>query len=282
MANEYISFKLYISESNERRDEIIARMADRGFEGFFEEEECFTAYIRLDELGEEVAKAAGEIGALYECTVETLLIEEQNWNASWEASYDDVVVNERLRIRAPFHPEDKSFTYEIIIEPKMSFGTAHHATTLQMLQLLLDEEVAGREVLDMGSGTAVLAILASLKGAEKVFAIDNDEWAFRNAKENVQRNPGASVEVLLGDAALLKEKHFDLILANINRNILLRDMPSYRSSLRKGARLIMSGFYIDDLEMIRQKAAEIELVLERYVELDRWVAAVFYLTEKTD
>jgi ribosomal protein L11 methyltransferase len=161
--------------------------------------------------------------------------------------------------------------------PKMSFGTAHHETTKQMIQYLLSMQIAGKSLLDMGSGTAVLAILARMKGAKPVTAIDNDEWAYNNAFENVQSNNFGDIEVLLGDSSLLPGKKYDIILANINRNILLNDIPAYRESLNDGGKLIMSGFYSEDLSLIEAKANETGLRLMSKRSENNWMAACFTL-----
>ncbi|NTW25520.1 MAG: 50S ribosomal protein L11 methyltransferase, partial [Lentimicrobium sp.] len=165
--------------------------------------------------------------------------------------------------------------YEIVIEPKMSFGTAHHETTALMIEYLLEENMSGLSTLDMGCGTGVLAILALMRGASPVTAIDNDEWAYRNSLENVERNKSASIDVYLGDAALLAGKKFDFIIANINRNILLNDMEAYCASLNKGGTLLMSGFYFEDLPVIRNSASSLGLTYDGHKERNNWVAACF-------
>ena len=180
-------------------------------------------------------------------------------------------------VRAPFHPEPAGVEYDIVIMPKMSFGTAHHETTKQMIQYLLSLQVSGKSLLDMGSGTAVLAILARMKGAFPVTAIDNDEWAYNNALENIQSNNFADIEVLLGDSSSLAGKKFDIILANINRNILLNDIPAYCESLNAGGKLFMSGFYSEDLPLIEAKANEAGLKIMSSQKENNWTAACFTL-----
>jgi ribosomal protein L11 methyltransferase len=180
-------------------------------------------------------------------------------------------------VRAPFHPEPTGVEFDIVIMPKMSFGTAHHETTKLMIQYLLSMQVSGKSLLDMGSGTAVLAILARMKGAFPVSAIDNDEWAYNNAVENVQGNNFADIEVLSGDASLLAGKTFDIVLANINRNILLNDIPAYRESLNADGKLFMSGFYSEDLPLIEAKANESGLRILSSRMDNNWTAACFTL-----
>ena len=197
---------------------------------------------------------------------------DKDYNEEWERQHQPVLVDGFCWVRAPFHPHRDDVKYEIEIEPKMSFGTAHHATTYLMLSLLEQQPVEGLRVLDMGSGTGVLAILAAKKGAAYVEAIDVDEWAFRNAQENFERN-GVQVNALLGDASsLTADKHFDLILANINRNILLRDMPAYAAVLNPGGTLLLSGFYEHDVQALQDKAETFGLRLIQQKSRSDWTA----------
>tara|TARA_R110002074_G_scaffold59183_1_gene144205 strand:- start:38207 stop:38749 length:543 start_codon:yes stop_codon:yes gene_type:complete len=177
-------------------------------------------------------------------------------------------------IRAPFH-EPIGVEYDIVIEPKMSFGTGHHETTHMMLQHILQLNVKDKTVLDMGSGTGVLAILTAMKGATEIDAIDIDNWCYLNAKENVERNSMDFISVKEGDVLLIKDKKYDLIIANINRNILLADIPAYAHSLNKNGILLLSGFYTQDLEMITEKCKENSLKFEKNLERNNWVAAKY-------
>jgi ribosomal protein L11 methyltransferase len=201
---------------------------------------------------------------------------DENWNAVWESTHEPVLVEDFCWVYAPFHSINTEVKYNILIEPKMSFGTAHHSTTYMMLSFLRDEELEGRKVLDMGSGTGVLAILAKMKGAAETDAIDNDEWAYRNALENVEANGCTGINVLLGDAQLLNEKGFyDVVIANINRNILLRDMHAYIEHLNTGGILLLSGFYEHDIPSIRQEAEKNGMAFESFRERNEWVACKF-------
>ncbi len=199
---------------------------------------------------------------------------DKDWNELWEASYQPVVVNERCRVRAPFHEPDPSFEFDLVIEPKMSFGTANHETTAQIIQLMLETDFQGKNVLDMGSGTAVLAILAKKLGAARTVAIDNDEWAYRNAFTNIALNGINDIEIVLGDALAIKGE-FDVVLANINRNILLRDMHYYVAAMKPQAHIFFSGFYTEDLESIKVEAERQGLQYCRHLSLNNWVAAEF-------
>jgi ribosomal protein L11 methyltransferase len=183
-------------------------------------------------------------------------------------------VNERCRVRAPFHEPDPSFEFDLVIEPKMSFGTANHETTAQIIQLMLETGFQGKEVLDMGSGTAVLAILAKKLGAAHTVAIDIDEWAYRNAFTNCELNGISDIEIILGDALAIRGE-FDVVLANINRNILLRDMHYYVEAMRPNAHIFFSGFYTEDLPSIQAEAERLGLHYSRHLSRNNWVAAEF-------
>jgi ribosomal protein L11 methyltransferase len=209
------------------------------------------------------------------CSYVATEMPDKDYNEEWERSHQAVLVEGFCWVRAPFHPQRDDVKYDIVIEPKMSFGTAHHATTYLMLSYLDEEPLAGRRVLDMGSGTGVLAILAAKKGAAYVEAIDVDEWAYRNAQENFERN-GVSVTPLLGDASILTaDKHFDVVLANINRNILLRDMEAYVRVLNPGGTLLISGFYEHDIPSLRQQAEALGLTFVDNKLRNDWAAVRF-------
>lgn len=203
------------------------------------------------------------------------VVEEHNWNEVWESNFKNVIVDNKLNIRAAYHPKDEKCEYDLVIEPKMSFGTAHHATTYQMLQLIMGEEISGKTVLDMGCGTSILAIFASLKNADKIIAIDNDKWAFENSLENISLNNISNIDVILGDASSIPDAKFDIIFANINRNILLEDMSKYAEVLKPGGSILFSGFYTEDLEKIKAEAENNNLKYSSHISKDNWVAAKF-------
>ncbi len=254
---------------------IMARLGEAGFESFSETDEGLLAYIPSAQFDPSILNnpllwpEGVEVGYTWE------VIPEQNWNAVWESNFEPVILAGKCYIRAPFHPAMPEIEYEIVIEPKMSFGTAHHETTALMIEYLVEMQIKGLSVLDMGCGTGILAILAVMRGADKVTAIDNDEWAYRNSLENIERNKTTSVDVYLGDAALLKGKKFDFIIANINRNILLNDIKDYCNSLNSGGTLLMSGFYIPDLVAITDAAESLGLKYQGHKERNNWVAASF-------
>ena len=263
--------------SEEKNEILMARLADLGFESFEETEEALLAYIPEKDFSKKL------ISEIEDC--KTLLkdnqlniewIPEQNWNAVWESNYPPVMVGDRCYIRAPFHDENPDAEFNILVKPKMAFGTAHHETTSQILELMLDASFEGKEILDMGCGTAVLAILASMKGAKHIDAVDNDEWAFNNSAENIKLNGCDNITPHLGDASFLKEKaKYDVIFANINKNILLQDMAAYVTALKPGGEIYFSGFYDADLKDITTHAAGLGLQYKHHTLKNNWVAARF-------
>lgn len=254
---------------------IMAALGELGFESFVETDDGLLAYIQSHAFDPGILNNASlwPEGANPEYSWHS--IEDQNWNAIWESNFEPVTIDGQCRVRAPFHEKDSTIEYDILIEPKMSFGTAHHETTAQMISLLLQTDVKGKSLLDMGCGTAVLAILAAMKGASQITAIDNDDWAYRNALENVERNNFPNISVYQGDASMLKGRKFNIILANINRNILLNDMEYYRDSLTPGGTLMMSGFYTEDVDVITAKAKELGFKKTGQTERNKWATATY-------
>ena len=271
----YIEYRFTVEPKDPASDLLIAELGEAGFESFVEEEDDVLAYIQKTDWSESILEAVQILNSpRYKFTYDYKEIEQENWNATWEQNFQPIIVDDICMIRAPFH--DKiNVEYDIVIEPKMSFGTGHHETTHMMLQHILQLDVKGKTVLDMGSGTGVLAILAGMRGATKIEAIDIDNWCYLNAKENVERNNMDFISVYEGDAALLEGKKYDLIIANINRNILLADIPKYVQSLNLGGVLLLSGFYTEDLDMITQKCVDSELKFEKNLERNNWVAAKY-------
>ena len=273
---KYICYTFSMPEPEPVKDMLMSLLADSGFESFMDEDDCLNAYCPIAEY------RPTEIDTILQmkqfANVATLKVEEiadQDWNATWEASYSPAIVSPRCRIRAPFHSDEGHYDYDLIINPKMSFGTAHHETTSQIICLMVDQNFKGLDVLDMGCGTAVLAILAKKLGANNVVAIDNDEWAYNNSIENIALNNENDIVVELGDAATIGNRMFDIVLANINRNILLRDMKLYVKSMKQNALIFFSGFYLDDLDMIKAEAKANGLEFVNNVVKNNWTAAVF-------
>ena len=261
--------------SDIQHDMLVTMLAEIGFDSFMDESKTLKAYCSAD-CRDDLAVENLLLDPAF-VDIQLLNVEEmpdKDWNELWETSYQPVVVNERCRVRAPFHESDPSFEFDLVIEPKMSFGTANHETTAQIIQLMLETDFRGKEVLDMGSGTAVLAILAKKLGAARTVAIDNDEWAYRNAFTNIELNGISDIEIILGDALAIKGE-FDVVLANINRNILLRDMRYYVDAMKPNAHIFFSGFYSEDLESIKAEAKRLGLKYCRHLSRNNWVAAEF-------
>ncbi len=271
----YIELKLPVPEPPEMGEIIIAELAEIGFESFSEETDFILAYIPQKDFSKEKLFSIAYFQHV-EPEPEIKLIEDQNWNAVWESNYPPVTIAGKCHVRAPFHEKNTKAEFDILIHPKMAFGTAHHETTALMITLLLDEDCSGKELLDMGCGTGVLAILASLKGAKSIDAIDNDEWSYNNTLENAELNNCDNIKAILGDAELLDSTPvYNLILANINKNILLKDIHRYAKVLKKGGRLFLSGFYSSDLKDISGEAEKNGLTFVSSQQKNDWVAAVY-------
>ena len=273
---EYAEITLKIEPVMPFSDILMYEMGEIGCESFVTTDDGFKAYIPSSDLNtdalNDILANVGECNVQYDINI----IPDQNWNAVWESTHEPVLVDDFCWVYAPFHGTNANAKYNILIEPKMSFGTAHHATTYMMISLLRDEDITNKTVLDMGSGTAVLAILAEMRGAKYVEAIDNDEWAYNNALENIENNNCKNIKAILGDAsALTADKKFQLIIANINRNILLRDMKHYIAVLEQGGTLLLSGFYEHDIPAIRQETEGNGMKFETYKERNEWVACKF-------
>ena len=263
-------------ENETLKDMLMELLGAAGFDSFMDTDEGFEAYCQEKSLDETELDEILQMEQFSNVKLlKKELIPDQDWNATWEASYEPVIINELCRIKAPFHQVEGSYKYDLIIEPKMSFGTAHHETTSQIIELMLQSDFKGLNVLDMGSGTGVLAILAKKLGSSMTVAIDNDEWAYRNALDNVKLNDETEIVVELGDANSLNNRQFNIILANINRNILLRDMKEYVKCLVDGGKIFFSGFYEEDLKLIAKEAECLGLKYVNHVTKNNWTAAVF-------
>jgi len=244
---QYTVYTFQVSPLIPGNDLVIASLSELAFDSFQETEEGVEAYVPSHLDNEELQSALLEL-ILEDVTIHFSKkeMEDINWNAEWESQFDPIDVDNLCRVRAPFH-EAKAGVLDLIIEPKMSFGTGHHATTYLVLQKMFELDFKDKEVIDMGSGTAVLAIAAEKLGAKKVWAIDIDEWAYENAIENLERNNCSKIEALLGVEDLLEGKTADIFIANINRNILLAQAKHYENSTLSGAPLLLSGFYENDV-----------------------------------
>ncbi len=270
----YIEYKFcfvkYLSE--DEMGLIISDLGDIGFESFVEEDLVLLAYIqsgdlvgRLFEIEEYIAENIKTFKS-----VDKKEIEQQNWNELWESNFSPTIVNERCVVRAPFH-QSHNMEYELVIMPKMSFGTGHHETTRLMMCDIFEIDVEGKKGLDMGCGTGVLGILAAMRGAKHLDIIDIDQWAYDNAIENVeQNNVSDKITVKIGDAALLVGCNYEFILANINRNILINDMQIYSNALCCGGSIAISGFLKEDIDMLVEKAKECGLTFQKTNSFEKW------------
>lgn len=271
----YIEIRFSIDPEGGEGEVLAALLADIGFEGVVEENEILKAYIPEFEFNEENLLNIMTLAGINK-PFEKSLIADQNWNEVWESRFEPVVIAGRIYVRAPFHPARNDIDFELVIEPRMSFGTAHHETTALMLEYLLELPLKDRSVLDMGCGTGILAIMAAKLGANPVVAIDNDTWAVSNARDNILINNTPFIQIELGDAqALAQYSSFDVILANINRNILLNDIAKYGKVLNNHGIILFSGFYFNDLPIIEQTASLYQLNLLTYKNKNNWVAAAF-------
>lgn len=275
----YLEIKLVFSQAEPWKEVFASLLGDLGCESFSdgETEEELLAYIpenlyNKDQIDQLLSDHPYAVRIQYSINK----VKTENWNALWESNYSPVLIADKCYIRAPFHEKMENVDFEIVIEPKMSFGTAHHETTSMMIEYILEENVAQKSVLDMGAGTGVLAILSYMKGAFPVTAIDNDEWAYLNNIENNSRNNADQIVVKLGDAGTIEGDHYQIIIANINRNILLHDMPAYEKCLEENGIIFLSGFYVEeDLALIREKCESLGLRYVSHKEKNKWCSAKF-------
>lgn len=272
MSNIYLGYHFTVEPKEVGSEILVAELGELPFESFVESEFGVTAYIQKDLWTENILQdlfilSSPQFAISY--TVEE--IDQVNWNEEWEKNFEPINVDGKCHVRAPFHPKTDA-EFDIVIEPKMSFGTGHHETTHMMIQHLLDMDVSEMKTLDMGCGTAILAILAEMKGAEPIDAIDIDNWCYLNSIENAERNNCSHITVYEGDAALLPGKKYDLIIANINRNILLNDMQSYVDCLNPKGVLLLSGFYEEDIPIIDASCTEKKLSMVKKLQRNNWVS----------
>lgn len=271
----YIGYQFKVTPLQPGTEILIAELGYAGFESFVETEEGVTAYIQKEEWNDAILDDIYILKSEeFEISYTFEEIEQINWNEEWEKNFNPIIVDGLCSVRAPFH-EKPDTTYDIIIEPKMSFGTGHHETTHMMIQHILKNDFKDKSVLDMGCGTGVLAILAEMRGAKSIDAIDYDNWCYLNSLENVERNNCKHITVLEGDASLLKTQKYDTIIANINRNILLNDMGAYVNCLNTNGTLFVSGFYNDDIPAIEEECNKYGLTSVEILERNNWVALKF-------
>ncbi len=277
----YLEFTFRITPEKKIYYEVLtALLGEIGFDSFIENETYLLAYIPQAQYSEEKLKECLMDYPFKETAISFTQkeIEDKNWNEEWEKNYfQPLIIDDRCIIHSTFHTDIPQKEFNIIINPQMSFGTGHHETTSLMLKSILDEDLNNKTVLDMGCGTGILSILAKMKGAKQITAIDVDSWCIQNAKENIALNNLNDIEVILGDAKQLNKyaNSFNLVLANINRNILLQDMKSYLPTLQPNGHLLISGFYEEDAPLLRKEAKKLGLTQISSKVKNRWMMMQF-------
>ncbi|MGX9985929.1 50S ribosomal protein L11 methyltransferase [Soonwooa purpurea] len=267
----YLEFTFKIKPAQPWSEILMAELIGIGFDSFTEEHDGILAYIQEDLYNEEELKTLNLLNSPnVEISYEYKTMPNINWNEEWEKNFTPINIDDKVLIRAEFH-ESQNLPYEIIIQPKMSFGTGHHATTHLMIQQMYDMDFEDKKVLDMGCGTSVLAIFAKQRGAGDTLAIDIDEWSVENSHENAERN-NVELRIELGTADNLGKEKFDIILANINRNILISDIPTYVADLNDGGELLLSGLCFFDVDDILEVCKEQNLTLEKQIQREEWVS----------
>lgn len=269
--NNYLEFNFKIEPLQPWNEILMAELIDVGFDSFTEEYEGILGYIPTDRyVADELKQLPVFLNEAVTITYTYSEMPNINWNEEWEKNFSPINIENQVSIRAEFH-ENQNLPHEIIIQPKMSFGTGHHATTYLMIQQMLDMDMKDKTVLDMGCGTSVLAIFAKQQGAGKTLAIDIDEWSVENSIENAARN-GVELEISQGTAENLGSENFDIILANINRNILISDIPKYVSVLNSGGQLLLSGLCFFDVDDIMEVCKEQNLSLKKQLQREEWIS----------
>lgn len=259
------------------REILVAELSVLNFESFVNYDDILKAYVSEDIFDEQAVKDLYILhNPNFQINIEFNCIEQQNWNVEWEKSFKPIKVNGKCVVRAPFH-DKKEVEFDIVITPKMSFGTGHHETTHQMISQILNFDMKSMSVLDMGCGTGILAILAAMKGANSIIAIEIDEWAYFNAIENTSENRCGHIVVKHGGAELLSNDSFDFIFANINLNVLLNDMSAYANVMHSGSKIIFSGFYTSDIPLINEKAESLGMYSVSKTEKNRWAALLYQM-----
>ena len=275
MAVTYIQLNLTIQPVESGREVVLAVLSELGFESFVEREHGLEAYIQESDWTPDLLDALYPLSENgFDIGWSLLAIPPENWNAVWESDFQPIVIEDKCAVRAHFH-DRIDVPYELVITPKMSFGTGHHQTTYMMLNYLLQHPPKGHSLLDMGCGTGVLAILAEKLGAVSINAIDVEPWCYQNTVENIATNGCKNITPAEGDRSQIPPKEFNTILANINMNVLLLDIPLYAEQLKEDGSLFLSGFFTQDIPAIESKANQYGLKLVDFQNKDNWVAAHF-------
>lgn len=269
-----ISFKIS-PDTQENREILVAMLSELPFESFDETPEFVLGYIPGESANLEEINLITSL-LPFSVFTENEMIPDQNWNEVWEKNYfKPLLIGNRCLVRAPFHTEYEPAEFELVIEPKMAFGTGNHETTTLVAEQILEMDLTGKTVIDMGCGTGILGMLASMKGAKSVTAIDIDTWSFESTVENARLNNIFNLEAKLGDARLLGDELFEIIFANIHKNVILTDLPVYESVLQSGGKLYLSGFYTQDMPDVKAKAESLGLIETGFQEKNNWVVYSF-------
>ncbi len=276
--NDYMEVRIDFSPCNEDITDVAAALlADAGYESFVPDRDGITAYIRKESYTPDVEQILSSLPFATEVAVNALMVEGRDWHHEWEKkSFKQIVVDGEVLIHSSFHTDVPSCRYDIVIDPKMAFGTGHHATTCLMIRRILSLDLTGKDVIDMGTGTGILAILCAMRGAARITGIEFDEAAWLNAIENRRLNASERIELINGDASALESIDYsaDFFMANINRNVITADIESYARKIKTGGLLALSGFYMADVAIIEAAAAPCGLTTVNVIEQDNWVSVL--------
>ena len=268
---QYTEVDIRLEQIDPFIDIVVAKFNEIEFEAFAEDEYGVKAYVKTHLLDKDAVKEIlYEISDLTELSFTINNINKENWNAEWERNFSPVFINKNCVIRANFHVDVPNLEYEIVITPKMSFGTGHHETTFLVMNEMFDLDFKGKSVLDIGSGTGILSILASKLGAKNIVGIDLEEWAFKNSNENVRFNNVDNINFVHGDVTSIGNQRYDIVLANINRNTIITDMQKYVDKMNPSAKILLSGFLFDDIALILKKAKNFGLQLVISKNKNKW------------
>nr|WP_321452187.1 50S ribosomal protein L11 methyltransferase [uncultured Carboxylicivirga sp.] len=278
---EYTKVAVTVTPINEiANDLLMAQMGEIGFESFNETDYGFDAYIPTKDYSANILQSLEVPFEDTKLSYQDEVMPDINWNEEWEKNYfKPIVISNKCIVRRPFDQVEGDYKYEILIEPKMSFGTGHHSTTSQMLKYILEIDMKGKSILDMGCGTGILGMLCSKRKASSILGIDIDEWAYNNAIENLSLNNIKNMDIEIGGAEIIGDRKFDIVLANINRNILLEDIKHYSKAINEGGSLFLSGFYQEDLDTINQECEKNNLKYISHKNDNNWVAAAYTLAK---
>jgi len=276
-ASDFIQITLTgLPQDDNTRELVMSGMLELGFDSFWEDGALLHGYIASDQYDPAALRSMmDEWLPNAQLRIIQAALENKNWNEEWEKNFPPTDVEGQIYVSAPFHPERPEIPYQIRIIPKMSFGTAQHATTYSMLRLMIEMDFENKTVIDAGTGTGILAIFAEMKNAASVFAYDNDDWSVENSIENIERNHCRKIEIAKGEKEILTGKNCDILLANIHKNVILGDLPFYYNALKTDGELLLSGFYSEDLPDISDACEALGMEIDKFIVKENWVAARF-------